>query len=623
MNNSRISGKARWIVLGLLLLLAVFFFAGKLMLENRAVQRVKEDLALAEPYLILENARVEASLLGRSVTLSDIVYSVPDFPELSVKIASLTAKGMDFATLLGRPGEMSDLDALILEKLEFYLKEAEKPVLEIEYYGLYDIAYNYKGLKAALQESKGSRDARARLAALIPHIKNSRLGAESLRNLKINLSQLNLFDFALGAYTTSGQTPLNPESNAGFDTGVDNVRLRDLSLSSGAPVKFSIGLEDFQMLGIKLHYGEIMDVLHKYSMEPSKPEDLLTALLPVVLDYTFERSESKNLRGSINVGEEISFLLDSVEAGPYNLREQGMERLRNLRVEINRKEVFSLEEAGKDKAVLPKTLIDLISNPKAMFEDRATQKKLSEQPYDFFKGLKLENIYLKNMQLHLPFNVSLGLWRTDIDLSDKANFKSLLRDLFLSQQALQQLNYLLYREAGELGEVLSMLGERENGLTLNSDFNLDMLIERILEFTLTFALEESSLGEFKFALDALSGPPSPYETYGDPLLRKLELSLADKGFLEAFFRYLANSGEYASPEEARADLLAGIEEAEKLFVGENPGIVNLAPALRSFVLEGGSLHFAVNAENPVLMDDLEEILLENPGQLTVTVQHSR
>ncbi|MDR2051023.1 MAG: hypothetical protein LBQ63_04550 [Deltaproteobacteria bacterium] len=629
MNKPKLSGKSRWIIPGLVLLLAALFFVGKNVFESRAALRIKDDLALSEPYLILENAEVEVSLLSRSVVIRDIVYSVPDYPELGLRIGSLTEKGIDLSTFLGRPGELSEISALILEKLEISLKGMEKPVLELEYYELNDLAYNYRDMRASLLKNKGVRDARARLADTLPYIRNAKPGRDSFRNIKINLQQKGLFDFSLASGSSSGKITLNPESNSGFDTGVDDIRLSNLSLFSegfAGDFNLNLSLEDFHMQGYKSHYSKLMDLLiaHSASPEPD-PENFFLSLLPVLLDYYYERSESKNLRVSADLtdmgGISLAFSVDSIETGAHSISELGMERLRNLRFEKDRKEILSLEEAGSDRTVIPKALTDLILNPKNIMEDEQTQKLLSGDPYALLKGLRLENIYLKN--LRLPDIASLGLWRTDIDLGDKANLKSLVRDLFLSQQILLQgFDFLEPYGEDEKREALQTLTETGNGLNLNSDFNLDMLAARLLEFTLTFSLEETYLGELKFAMDVLSGPPSPYETYGDPLLRKLEVSFADKGFRDAFLRYLVKSGEYGSIAEARDGILAEFDQTDEL-AGKNSLFRSLLPALRSFVNEGGSIRLALNPENPVPMDDLDKILLENANLVNVTVQHSK
>ncbi len=596
--------KIKFIILGAVALLAVALFAAKLIIENKAAQRVREDLALLDSFIKLENADVKVSLLSSSITSTNIVYSFADAPGLLLKIGAYTESGVDINTLLGCPGDLTTIDSSVIEKLSVEAKDIEVPLLELEYYEIRDLAYNYRDMRQMLLENKGTGDPLAVISKLMPLLGDMRTGKDMGRNLKLNAMQLDLFDLNIGSFATSGQSELNKEST-GFDMGISNMRMSDITLNgedaySGAP--YDAKLAEVSMHGLKYNYKAMLEALGSYQ-DNQDPLTLLMAIIPSLYDYEFEKFEMKNLEATY---ESALFKLASVELGKRTLKEQGPNILRGMSLKYGPMDVFSLEEAGMGKFVLSDRLVDIIKNPSSVMNDNTVLNEFSTQPYNFIKGSKIENFYLKN--LNARNMVRLGNWRTDIDLADRANVKSAVAALFISQDALRQLQMITAGEPG-LPHMVGALAEKEGGVTLDADLGVDLLVEKELSGTVTYALSEPTLLETKLAADIITGKPRMYQTYGDPLMRRMEFYIADKGWHDFAMAHDLYGG----------NTMSGLDEE---IAKAKPAHRQLLQAIRAFLKTGGTLQVNMAPLEPIEFDYLDEAVRNVPEALGISATHT-
>lgn len=617
-----VSKKKLFIILGLLLPALALFFV-KFRAEREAVRRVMEDLALYEPFLTLEQAEAEVSLLSGRVDVSNVLYSLPDLPGANLKIARLSGLGVDRSTILGNPEEETNADKLVMEGLELTLPDLEKPVLEWGYYEVNDLVLPYRELRRILRERKEARlsagdrqDLASTLSTLIPLAGRLRSGKEELRNIRLNLMQLAEFDLSVASLESSGQRALDPAKHSGFDLVMDDLRMRNLTVRyndwSGGEHNSSLG--EFRMRGFKMRYQAVLDALSKLCAGFDESEDamrLLGDFISAAGDYSLDRLEYRDLSIDFMFG---LLTIESLEAGQRSLREQGPAVLRNLRVSVMQAERFSLEEIGLDRIVLPEKLVALMRDlGGALGSPSSLEHELSEQPYTFLQGLKVENFYLKNA--NFMQEARLEHWRTDIDLGERAGLKSNLSNLFLSQQNLRFLRSLLLSELDlDLGSTLEEAGAKGGGLSFNAGLNLDMLIAELLECTTTFAADSQPLGEFKFAMEG-SAAKDPSGGYGPVFLRKLELFLRDSGFLDAFFT--GKAAEFRSREAAKRHYVETVAAEPN----DTPGVATLRNAVRDFVDKGGSLRVTIhNPKRPLQVEDMVDAL--ERGDVDISAKHS-
>lgn len=604
--------KKKLIIIGLIVVVAAALFIAKITIEKTAAERAREDLTLYEPLLVLESADVSASLLSRSIVYTNIAYTMPDAPEITLKIGKMTQKGIDLSTLLGNPGDITSVGSMTMENMSMLVSSLEQPLFEWEHYQVSDFAYPYRDVREVLLKNKGSKDIFKSFSELSSYIGNSRSGPDMGRNMKINLGQLGAFDFELGSFASSGQTELDAAAT-GFDMGVSSIRLNDFLLTfedSWTDMPYMVKLGEFTMRGLKYNYKAMLEAFAEYG-ERKDPITLLVGIIPSFYNYEFDKVEAKNL---VATYDSAMFTLESFELGPRTLKEQGPNIVRNIALKYGPVEAFTLKEIGLDKFILSDRLVEVIKNPGKAINEPAFLNEISSAPYNFLKGIRLENLYIADLKA--KSFISVDNWRSDIEFGERINLKSVLRDLYISQDALLQVLALTSYNY-ELQEVLGMLSRLRDGVTLNSEFGLSLLVAKALDYTASFSLKEASLGDFRMSLEGFTDRAASYQTYGEPMLRKMELFFEDAGIRDVIFEYLV-----ASYYDTFEDMNDDLDDLFAELISESSGV--MAEAIKTFqvfMMEGGGIEMILNPVTPVPFEDIDYLFEDSPELLGVKIEH--
>lgn len=616
MSNQPSSGKnVKFMILGLVAAVFVGLFVAKIVVENQIKERALADLSLYEPMLHLESAKAEASYLSASVTLKDIVYSMPDLPGLTLTIEKVTQEGIDRDTLMGKPGAVSTVKKVGMSNLRMLVKDKEMPVMELGYYEVADMAYPYRDVRAALLAAKGEGDPMSLFKALAPVMQGVELqsGPSLMRDFKMNLAQDGLFDFYLREITASGFKSLNKESD-GYDGVLENAMYKGMKIT--APLydgsELLATLDSIEIKNFKYNYKEMLAAISRFDPE-GDPFEFLTAILPSFYNYSFE---AINMDGLNVAATGVVFSLESVRIGPRTLKEQGPNLASNMKFSVNGSDIFTLEAAGLDKVVLSDMLVRIIQNPAEMIRNEELQALVDENPLVLMDGFRLENLYLKN--LNAPEFMNLAAWRGDAAFSaDKVDIASRLDKLYISQQGLQQLAMLsLFFGGASMRDAINFMAMNSEGMTLDSSFDLDMGVQPgRLDYDLKFDLSEK-LGALAFALQGETGPAGPYEAYGAPMLWFMKLRLSDSGILENVFSALAKDG-MAEDAAGVRKLLA--EELQAEMATAKPGELRLLRGLQTFIRQGGTVIFSLKPKQPIPLEEAD--IFDGGEELNIEVEN--
>lgn len=603
------------IILGAIVLIVVGLLVGKFVIESKIKAWAREDLSLYEPMLKLESAKVDASFLGASITYSDVVYSVKDTPGVLLRIGRLHEKGIDRDTLMGKPGNITTIGKVVMENMSVVAEQLEQPVLEIGKYEVSDLAFNYRDTRAALLQNKGNEDPMALLKALAPVLKDSvgKAGPSRMENFKINLKQAELVDMHLGLATSSGFRELDKASE-GFDGALDEAVYKNISLDGifEYGTTFTANLDSIVIKGFKYNYREMLDALDSFS-EMQDPTILLAGIIPTLYNYEFSEIRAENLNVSVP-GAKASFKLGSLSFGPRTLKEQGPNIASKINMSLNGMEIFTLDAIGMDKLILSDMVVDFVNNPNQYIKDMGFLMQIMEDPFMLFKGTRIENLYLKN--LNAQGMASLTSWRADVDTADTLKVSSKLDSLYLSPIALNQIGMFMYG-AGYAQDVLGMLAARPNGVTLDSNFSLNMeILKSRLDFNTAFDLTLRQLGAMTFSMTGMTGAPKYYETYGDPLVSQLEASISDIGILQSVYSYMATQGYAANADAVKENLLNELNNELTRAKGLE---AELLSGLRIFMERGGRLIIKMQPDTARALD--LGIIMNAPESYHLEVTH--
>lgn len=592
------------LILGLaaLVLVVAGLLTAKIIVENKIKAWAREDLSLYEPMLHLESAQVEASVLWSSVTYKDVVYSIPEAPELKITIEKISEEGLDRDTLMGRPGETSTMDKIAMTNLRMLLAGQELPIMEIGHYEVADVKYPYREIRAALLANKGNEDLDGLLKSLWGTMRTAEMssGPAAMRDLRVNMRQMDLVDFSLGLLSTSSFRELDPEVD-GFDAGVDNILYKDFTLSGNLRngSELLATLAGIEVKGLKYNYKQMLAALDALE-NSADPVSMLLEVLPSLYNYQFDECTADKLEVKASG---VIFTLDKFRLGPRTLKEQGPNTISGLKMALNGMEIFSLEAIGLDKLVLSDPIVDFLARPKDFLADPSLLEQYSDYPISALRGLALENLYLKNLNVNNM--LTLGNWRSDLAIEESVKFDTRLDKLHVSKLAMSQIS-LLARQDNDLAlqNVIGLLAQNPEGLTLDGGMNLDLgLYARTITCDLGFDLDAQNLGAWSMGVEGKTGPPElPYEPYGPMLVDKMEFSVEDKGLLNLFYEYLVMQGFAKNVEDARNNALV-ILDAELDGVSEPKA--SLLQAIRGFLSEGGKLGLVMRPESALPSDDFD------------------
>ena len=586
------------IVLGVLALIIIGLLAGKFVIESKIKAWAREDLSLYEPMLKLESANVGASFFGSNITYTDVVYSMPDLPGMTIRIGKLHETGIDRDTLMGKPGDITTIEKVEIENFTVSVDKLEQPILEMGKYEVTDLAFNYRDTRATLLQSKGSDDPMAIFKALAPVMKASvnKVGPSKMENLKINMKQADLVDVRLGLATSSGFRELDRETE-GFDGALDEAVYKDITMDGIVEydTTFTASLDSIIIKGLKYNYRELFDALASFS-ERQDPTILIAGIIPTLYNYEFSEIRAENLKVFVP-GAKADFKMASLSFGPRNIKEQGPNVVSKINMTFNGMEVFTLDAIGMDKLVLSDMVVDFVKSPDKYISDMSFLMQVSEDPFMLFKGTRVENLYLTN--LNVQGMASLSNWRADVDMGDTVNISSKFNSLYLSPIALNQVGMFMYG-AGYAQDTLGMLASRPDGVTMDSNFDLNMDIQKNrIGYSTAFDLTMRQLGVLAFKMDGITAQPKYYETYGDPLLGSLEASISDNGMLESIYNYMASQGEVANAAAVKANLLNELSAELPRARGLE---AKLLSGLRMFMERGGRLVMKMKPDTPMTFD---------------------
>ncbi|MDR2503401.1 MAG: hypothetical protein LBD82_03320, partial [Deltaproteobacteria bacterium] len=383
-DNSNSGRRGRIIAISAIVLLGILvtLFMLKRHYENKIAARIAEELTYYSPIARLANAEVDVSLLSSSITLRDVVYVFNNLP-LTLSIAKITSTGVDRDALLDSPGAMTHMDKLVMENMLFSSQTQEDALFSTAYYELNNLTYGYRDLRNTLREHKDSEDIAAWLRALLPHMGGTIFGNAVLRDTKMNVPfyHQTMFKINIAEASSSGLRPLDPAVD-GFDAIEDSSHIRDFLMEFTNFVDHEtvyFKLEEIGMKGGKFNRAGLLTAVGDLLEEGADVEAGLFNLLALAHNYAFERFYFKNLQ--VN-GNNISFKLDDVDLTNHTPKEQGPDRLRNLRVTMGQRDIFTLEEAGLDKSVFSDRLVQIYSRMAELLNNEEIIREFADQPYE-------------------------------------------------------------------------------------------------------------------------------------------------------------------------------------------------------------------------------------------------
>lgn len=589
------SGKNKKIIIGGLLLVLILagLFAAKIFVENKIKAWATEDLHLYDPMIKLESADVDASALSCSVIYKNVVYTVPDVPGLRISIEEMTSDGLDWDTLMGKPGDITTMDKTTMKNLQVSMEEAEQPVLEIGYYECKDLSVPYRDIRAALLANKADFNHKTLIKNFLPIISKSNMsvGSSLMRDMKIHLKQAGVADFYIGEAGSSGFEYLDP-ATTGFEAMLGKAYYKNMKVqASSYSGEFVGSLDSVEIKGLKYNYKAIMQACANF-IEDENPLDLFLEIIPNLYNYAFDELTMDKL--AVNF-QGVDFTLDSMRFGPRTLKEQGPNAVSGIKVAMLGNSVFELEEIGMTKLVLSDMLVDIINRPKNYVNDKNFAEQLEANPMAMFTGSRLENLYLKNLEA--KGYVSLKSWRGDVAAGDALEISSKLEQLQVSQVALKQATVAsMYSGIDNLYEILDVLSINPEGLNLDS--NLNMLINflpNMLSYNTSLDITAKGEGHFAMQVSGVTDTPEYYETYGDPLLANLQFVIEDAGAIDHTLNYFVEKGVGESPESIRNGLIIDIDSE---IANAEPQEAKMLESIKSFVMEGGKLEITITPQVP-------------------------
>lgn len=604
----------KFIILGLIALVAVGLFVYKIVVENKIKAWATEDLSLYEPLLKLESAKVEASYLGASVSYKDVVYSLPDAPTVKITIDSISQEGIDSDTLMGKPGDVSTVTKASMSGFRVLLEGAEQPIMEIGYYELNDIATPYRDIRQALIANKDNPDLMGIFQAMAPIFEKSTIksGASSMRDFKINMRQLDFFDMILGESSSSGFRALSQEAD-GFDAATDESRAKNIQISADMPDGSEIisSLESIELKGLKYNYKEMMAALGQIN-EQSDPIEIFMAIMPSLYNYKFDSMALNKLTISAFGGV---FTLDSINLGPRSLKEQGPNVASGMKASLGAMEVFSLESIGLDKLILSDTIVDFINRPDTYAKNESLLASIAQNPFMALEGMKMENLFIKN--LDVSGIVKIASWASNVIMHESVKITNKIDQLHVSPTGLRQASMLV--GGGEVADLLGIFAMNPDGLLMDSNLLMDIQIHaKEAAYDVDFDMDAAGQGTLAIKLSGMTDEPVySFQTYGEPMLQYLDCNITDNGILDNTFNYLTTQGHANSPEEVKAIMLAELDESIPTASANEASILR---GLRQFIQNGGKLGLTLNLPHPILIDDID--MLDTTSNLGLSVTNS-
>lgn len=592
---------SKFIILGLVALVVVGLFVYKIVVENKIKAWATEDLSLYEPLLKLESAKIEASYLDASVTYKDIVYSMPDVPTVKITIDKIIQEGLDKDTLMGKPGDTTTLNKMSISGLRMFVESMELPLMEIGHYEVSDMAFPYRDTRAALIANKDNPDHMGLFKAMAPIIEKAQMksGTSVMRDFKINLRQGEFFDIWLEEATSSGLRSLSRETE-GFDAAIDESALKNLQFSAEMPdgSELSSSLESAELKGMKYNYKEMMAALGELN-ERSDPFAILMAVIPSLYNYKFDSLVMNGL--TVNAMGGV-FTLDSINLGPRTLKEQGPNLISGMKAVMNGMEVFSLESMGMDKLILSDVIVDFINRPAVYMDDRNLLESISENPFVALDGIKLDNLFVRN--LSITGMGTLDNWSSNVNIQDSVNITSKIDKLHVSPMALRQA--FMFTGGGAAMDILGVLASNPDGMLLDSEFFSNVQLEaNSVSYELNLNSTIAGQGNIHLNMSGITDEPEySFQTYGEPLLRHLEISIRDDGILANSFNYMSKRGLADSSEGVKAILVQDIDTA---LPKAAPNEATILRGVRNFVENGGKLDISLKLPTPMHLNDLDTI----------------
>lgn len=377
---------------------------------------------------------------------------------------------------------------------------------------------------------------------------------------------------------------------------------------------FNTSLDSLVLKGFKYNYKALFEALGNIESQQD-PTALVPALVQTGYNYEFSEIRAENFNFALP-DMKGNFKMASLAFGPRTVREQGPNVASKMSMTFNGMEVFTLDAIGLDKMILSDVMVDFIQNPEAYMKDMNFLMQVMEDPFMLFKGMRMENLYVKN--LNAQGMASLANWQADVAMDDTVHIQSKLQSLYLSPMALRQMGMLMYGTGGYGQDILGMLAMRPDGVTADSNFKLDINIAKSsINFDTDFDLTLRQMGSLLFKMAGVTGEPDYYETYGDPLVSNLEISLKDSGILESLYSYMSSQGGASSNAAAKAALL---DEVDSQLANADAMEARVLQGLRVFLDQGGRLSIMMQPNRPMPMSD--EVFFQMPEAYNLEIRHT-
>lgn len=429
-----------------------------------------------------------------------------------------------------------------------------------------------------------------------------------MENVVMSLKTMPDVELRFAKVTSSGMDVPSYEGKPGDRTEVESVVYEGIQVFMyGEKVA---DLAEYRVEGMSLAYRDLLQAMRDNQSLPAEQFTLKVA--PYMVGYTAKKISARNL----NISQyDLTATIDSMEASDLALGAYGPAVVNNFKMREGAKEFFSLDKFGYAAMELPKSYQDMALNPNPdlmlnfMF-------KMMEDPLNNLSPLNVKGFYLENLKV-TPEAQPFTLARLSGDVAIKDGNLTLTSDM----KGLSFTQALMKSERS-----LRILGEAAGGKDLLFDgvYNMSMSVaaggER--KTSLHSTLSDPNQGNASLDMGFTEIKHPDYGFYADSLLHSLDLKVEDRGLVDVLLAFYATTEfgyymeDYKSVRQEFLDSLGYLNAEVPPLMQDGLG------KFVQLVQNGGKFRFAMSPAEPVDMDEIEDILLENPDSLGCTFEYS-
>ena len=427
-----------------------------------------------------------------------------------------------------------------------------------------------------------------------------------MENVVMSMQAAPDMELRIAKITSSGMDVPSYEGKPGDRTDIESMVYEGIQIyMEGEKLA---DLAEYRIEGMSMAYRDLLQAMR--DNQSLSPEQFTLKVAPYMSGYTAKKVSASGLKIS---QYEMVASIDSMEARDLSLGAYGPAVVNNFKISERGREIFSLAKSGYASMELPKAYQDMVMNPEQMFQ---VMFMLMEDPLRNLSPMSVKGFYLENLKV-TPEGQPLVLDRISGDFAIKDGSLTLTSDM----KGLSLSQALLKSERS-----MRILAEAAGGKDLLFDgvFNMDMAVaannERKTTLHSTLSDKNQGNASLDMAFTELMHPDYGY--YSDMLLHSLDLKVDDNGLVDVLLAFYATT-EFGYYTEGYDSIRQEFLESLAYLNAEIPPALHdgLAKFVQ-LVKNGGKFRFAMNPAEPVDMDDVEDILRENPAALGCTFEYS-